>query len=345
MSRFAIFMVVLLLVSAPVFYFIVTGFYTEDLREAAELAGIPQSEFDLEEDTIIGLVLQILAIVIILALAIFLIMRLVPSRLWQPFYKTMGVLESFRVEDGKVPQFESTNVKEFAELNNTLTRILSQSTRSYQVQKQFTENASHELQTPLAIIQGKLDLLLQDPSMTDHQARLVEDIYHEAHHMSLLNRNLLLLARIENAQYQLADRVDLSRKLADLLPSLRLLASGLTIRTQIEPSAECIACNEVLLESMLKNLVVNSVRHNHPGGDILISLNNNELLVSNTSDEPSLDAAHLFERFHQVANERKGNGLGLAIVKSICDYHGWTIAYAHQDGRHEFRLVMRKKQP
>lgn len=179
---------------------------------------------------------QILVIVVLLALAIFFIMRLVPSKLWRPFYRTMGVLERFRIEEGRSPQFEATEVKEFAELNATLSRLMEQSVRSYQVQKQFTENASHE----------------------------------------------------------------------------------------------------VLLESMLKNLVVNAVRHNHPGGDILLTLCDGRLVVSNTSDEPPLDTHHLFERFRQSTPSRKGNGLGLAIVKSICDYHGWRITYAHRSGRHEF---------
>lgn len=344
MSRFAIYMVALLLLSAPIFYFIVTGFYTEDLTEAAQLAGIPPSEFDLEEDTIIGLVFQILSIVVILAVAIFLIMRLVPAKLWQPFYQTMHVLERFRVEAGQAPRFDNTAVKEFAELNDTLTRILSQSVRSYQVQKQFTENASHELQTPLAIIQSKLDLLLQDTDLTDRQAQLIETIYHEAHHMSQLNRNLLLLARIENAQYQRTDRTDLAAKLSALLPSLQLLAGSITIHMQTENSGQLLLdCNEVLLESMLNNLVVNAVRHNRPDGEIVIELHGHELLVSNTSNEPPLDATRLFERFHQTAHQRKGNGLGLAIVKSICDYHEWTISYTHKDAHHQFRVVFPQK--
>lgn len=135
MSRFAVFMVAILIVSTPVFYLIVTNFYAEDLMEAAQLAGIPADDLDIKEDTIIGLVFQIVAIVVIIGLSIFLIMRLVPAKLWQPFYETMRRLSLFHVEDGTVPQFAPTSTKEFAELNVTLTRILSQSVKSYQVQK------------------------------------------------------------------------------------------------------------------------------------------------------------------------------------------------------------------
>lgn len=254
------------------------------------------------------------------------------------FYETMRRISRFHVEDGVVPQFEATSTKEFAELNATLTRILSQSVRSYQVQKQFTENASHELQTPLAVIQGKLDLLLQDPNLTDRQALLMQDIYHEVNHISQLNRNLLLLARIENAQYQRADRVVLSEKINILLPSLQILAGDLAIRTHMATHEE-LTCNEVLLESMLRNFVVNAVRHNHKGGEITIKLDKDRLTIVNTSDEPALDASRIFERFYQSGSARKGNGLGLAIVKSICDYHGWTVAYSFEKGCHLFSVA------
>lgn len=123
MMRFAAFMVVLLVVSAPLFYFIVTDFYTEDLREAALAAGIPRAELDLEADTIMGLVIQVMAIVVILGLSIFLIMRLVPAKLWRPFHSTLDVLSRFKVEDGHAPVFGRTDTKELAQLNDTLTRI------------------------------------------------------------------------------------------------------------------------------------------------------------------------------------------------------------------------------
>lgn len=344
MTRFAAFMVVLLVVSAPLFYLIVTDFYAEDLREAAEAAGLTQEELDLEEDTAIGLVFQLLAVVGIFAASLFLVMRLVPGKLWRPFYRTLDALAHFRVERGEVPQFEPSTTREFASLNDTLARILTQSVRSYQVQKEFTENASHELQTPLAIVQGKLDLLLQDPDLTDRQAQLLEDIYHEVRHTSRLSRNLLLLARIENAQYRKGAAVCLQDKIRKLPPSLQLLAEGITIRTEglsaiAEPSEEApltLVCNEVLLEAMLSNLVVNAVRHNRAGGEILLAIRGDALEVSNTSDEPALDALRIFDRFHQSGSERKGNGLGLAIVRSICQYHGWTVTYRYAHGRHVF---------
>lgn len=339
MLRFTICMLVLIVLSAPLFYFIVTGYYTEDLREAAKAASMSPTELDLEEDTVMGLVFQILAMVCILGLSVLFIIRMLPKKLWKPFYQTLHTLSQFRVEDGREPQFEPCHTKEFVELNDTLTRILSHSVRSYQIKKQFTENASHELQTPLAIMQGKLDLLLQDADLTDRQAQLMEDVYHEVRHMSQLSRNLLLLARIENAQYKKQEMVCLADKLQQLLPSLQLLADGITIRTDFTDSRLTLTCNEVLLEVALNNLVVNAVRHNRPQGEIILRLKENRLDVVNTSDEPPLDPEHIFKRFYQKSSERKGNGLGLSIVKSICDYHNWTITYRYADKSHCFTIV------
>lgn len=338
MSRFTIFMVTILLLSAPLFYFIITHYYAEDLIRIEASAHIHNPHVDLQQDTVVGLVIQILSMVLILGTTIFLIMRFVPVKLWKPFYDTLHKISHFKVEEGNVPDFATSKVKEFSELNQTLERILSQNVQSYKVQKQFTENASHELQTPLAIVQGKLDLLLQNKDLTLEQAALMQDIYHEIVRMSKLNRNLLFLAKIENAQYKLNVKIDIAEKLQSLIPSLKLLANGINICLNTCGKHLVIDCNEVLLESMISNLVINAVRHNYKDGEIEISLNDFILRVTNTSNEPPLDSAHIFERFYRSSVTQKGNGLGLAIVKSICDYNHWTVNYIYENGRHTFSV-------
>lgn len=335
MSRFSLFVVVLLVLSAPIFYFIVTNFYVEDLQKAVALSGMDFKDFDLEEDTVIGLVWQVLCMVCIFALALFAVMRWMQTKLWRPFYSTLHDLETFKVEEGNVPTFADTDIREFSELNSTLTRILQHAVGSYQVQKQFTENASHELQTPLAIVQGKLDLLMQDGDLTARQAELLQSIYGEINRMSRPNKNLLLLARLENAQYRTDDRVDITEKLNAMLPSLKLLAGDIDVEMECNGAHVVLDCNEVLFESLVSNLFVNAVRHNRAGGRICLRADATSLMVGNTSDETALDCTHLFERFH-IGTNRKGNGLGLSIVKSICTYHGWKVRYEYEDGMHAF---------
>lgn len=90
---------------------------------------------------------------------------------------------------------------------------------SYRVQKEFTENASHELQTPLAIFQSKLDLLLQQQELTESQAEIIQDLYQMTSRISRLNRNLLLLAKIDNAQFAKSENISdfIHRRSATLL--------------------------------------------------------------------------------------------------------------------------------
>lgn len=335
--RLAITIIVMILLSAPLFYFIVVHYYAEDLLRVARLAGVPEGHLDLEWDTLIGLLMQVGLVMLILAIALLGAMRFIPKRLLRPFEDTLSKIKGFRVEKGNVPTFAKTDIKEFAQLNRTLTDLMTASSKSYQVQKEFTENASHELQTPLAVAMSKLDLLIQDPNLTESQAVLAQDIYYEMKRMSALSRSLLLLAKLSNRQFDSGRDINLNKEVETLMPSLLALAGDLDIRLQMDENIT-IKGNGVLLESLISNLFVNAVRHNRHGGYISIRTAENSLIVSNTSDETALDSTHIFERFHQSTDRRDGHGLGLAIVKAICDYHGWTVNYSYSEGIHTFRV-------
>ena len=270
---------------------------------------------------------------------VFLVMRTSPKRLWRPFFVTLGKISGFKVEDGRVPELPRTDIKEFAQLNDVLKRIMTASIQSYNVQKEFMENASHELQTPLAVARGKMDNLMQDPQLTPHQGKELQDIYDQLSHMSRLTRTLLMLSKMENNQYQRLDKVDLPGKIEALMPVWQGLAVGTPLTFEHDGSVTILSCSEALLESMLNNLVVNAIRHSNGQGSISIGIRAGVLRVSNTSDEQALDAKRIFSRFYRSNMSRGGNGLGLAIVKAICDYHKWTVGYGYEDGRHVFSVT------
>lgn len=336
--RFGIYMMVLLLVSAPVFYFIVVGYYAEDLNRVAAMAHVPPSQLDLERDSLMGLFLQISMFVVLLLACSFVVMRVLPKKLWQPFYDTLNQIQTFKVESGVVPQLGVTKVAEFNQLNETLTQIMQKSCNSYKAQKEFTENASHELQTPLAVMQCKLDLLIQDEHLTEQQATIVQDVYRQLRQVSRLDRSLLLLAKLDNNQFRMLDKVSLSNMLDEIRPSLEAISGDIRITIKVV-SDVTLACNEALLKSMIDNLVVNGVRHNKSGGNINIIVMADRLLVENTSTEPPLDATHIFDRFYRADRAGNGNGLGLSIVKSICEYHGWRIWYDYVENQHRFSVI------
>lgn len=239
-------------------------------------------------------------------------------------------------EQAKINLPES-DVTEFVRLNHTLTALMYNSLTSYRTQKEFTENASHELQTPLAVFQSKLDLLLQQPDLTRQQADLMQGLYETSNRLSRLNRNLLLLAKIDNHQYEQMENIGLSDFLDRLLSSQECLMGNIVLHKDFQTSLT-IRANRTLLESLVNNLVVNAVRHNRPNGEISLVLTGRQLTVSNISDELALDGRQVFNRFYRSSEKAKGSGLGLAIVKAVCEYHGWTVCYRYKEGMHCFTI-------
>lgn len=263
-------------------------------------------------------------------------LRFISWRLWKPFDKTLRWMETFRLEDGCVTVFSESHVAEFDRLNRALLLLIHNSLVSYRMQKEFTENALHELQIPLAVFQSKLDLLLQLPGLTARQAELVRGLYENANRLARLNRNLLLLAKIDNRQYQTMEEVDLPELVGDLLPSLESLSGSVSIYKDFQISDLKLRANRTLLESLVNNLVVNAVRHNRPDGMVMVHIIGRQLEVVNTSDEPALNKNLIFRRFYRSSEATKGSGLGLAIVKAVCDYHGWKVSYCYEYGFHSF---------
>lgn len=355
---------ILLVLAAPAFFWLTKNYYAEDMSDLIEAvqAKQPIPANDLEEDVFKGIMIQFGLIAIVLGIALVVTLQLINKRLWRSFDKTLQTIEDFRLEDQQVPSFPQTEIKEFARLNTAITRLTEGNIKSYRMQKEFTENASHELQTPLAVFQSKLDILLQQSdNITESQAAIIQDLYEMTNRLSRLNRNLLLLAKMENNQFSKKEEVDVVEVIQQLLPFLESLAGNLTIKTDfllenhptetIEESRDSkgtderqskgnllIPANRSLLESLLNNLIVNAVRHNKPNGEITITLTSDSLIVSNTSTEKALDANLIFNRFYRPSEKTKGNGLGLAIVKAVCDYHGWKITYHYSkiEKQHSF---------
>lgn len=337
MTQFVVCVSVLFVLAMPIFYWLTKSYYAEDMADLVEAvrAGRNIPVPDLEKDIMVGIMIQYGLITAMLGTGVVLTMRFISRKLWAPFDKTLDELDRFSLEKGRVPALPASDVAEFNRLNDSLRQLMHNSLDSYKAQKEFTENASHELQTPLAIFQSKLDLLLQQQELTESQAEIIQDLYQMTSRLSRLNRNLLLLAKIENAQFAKTEDICLNTFIEDFLPFLESIADGLHIVKDFQRQIT-IKANRSLLESMVNNLVVNAVRHNRPGGSIVIGIKEKGLAVSNTSDEPALDATHIFNRFYRPEQNQNGNGLGLAIVKAVCDYHGWRIAYTYTEGRHCF---------
>lgn len=205
--------------------------------------------------------------------------------------------------------------------------------------KQFTENAAHELQTPMAIIQSKTELLLQNPHLGAQELRQVSAIYAAGNRMSRLNRSLLLLSRIENRQFQTDERIDFSvlvRKQVDWVGDIAE-GKGLTIDLDVQDNISKLS-HTMLAETLVSNLLKNAIRHNVADGQISIRLSAETLEVSNSGKPLQVAPETLFERFKKAEIKSEGSGLGLAIIKQVCEVHRWDVRYLYQEKKHTLRV-------
>lgn len=325
------------ILTAPLFYLITRYFYAEDMIdiiESVERREALPSSFDLEQDIIAGVMIQYLLIFVVIALSLFIAIRFSLRNLWHPFENTLKSMEQFKVSDKKLPTLESGDIKEFSRLNHALTRLMRRNSETYRQQKEFTENASHELQTPLAVMRSRLDLLLQR-NLDRETFDSINELYNANRRMERLNRDLLLLAKIDNDQFVTNTEVDIVSIIRDIADSLTSL--GYKVNTTFSDGQYEITANRTLFESLVNNLAVNALRNS---GQVDVSLTGGKLMVSNPSDNgEALDSSRLFRRFAATPGS-KGNGLGLAIAKAVCDVHRWDIKYDFVSGNHLFIVEM-----
>ena len=326
----------------PVFYRIL---YTEisisDKRFALAVK-VPMIE---AHDLISMLATQYGVIFIIIIVWLSVIYVRTSKYLWKPFYQTLEEMDHFSLQTGKAPQFEKTDIKEFRRLNEQLKKLIKNNLSIYNQQKEFVENASHELQTPLAVFQSQIDTLLQQPDLTEAEMNIIQSLYSTSSRMIRLNKNLLLLAKMDNEQFVQRETFDFVKIFYDRLSPLKELAESNNIKVSVNVnSAFNVHANYILLESLITNLFVNAIRHNSlEKGSINIFIDENRFSICNTGQKDSLNAEKIFKRFSRTSEEKKGNGLGLSIVRQICKLHNWTVEYDFANKQHVFTVFFNSK--
>ena len=308
-----------------------------DIKANGKLFAVTVAKSLERTDVLIHSILLISFSTILLILAAtFIINRILLKRLWKPFYSALNVLKSFKLDKSRPLEFPLTNIDEFAFMNQTLKTTTSQAMKDYSLLKEFTENASHEMQTPLAIIRSKLDLFIQNENLSEDQSRTMQSAYLAVEKLTRLNQSLLLLAKIENNQYAETTTVDIKQKIGEKTEAFHELWQSQDISVNTSLAAATVNMNKELADILLNNLLSNATRHNYSGGFIQIELRSDQLKITNSSRQSQLDQEHLFSRFSKQINSRQQNGLGLSIIKQICDASDFSINYAFGDGKHSF---------
>ena len=267
--------------------------------------------------------------------------QLVLKGVFRPLHRLLDWLHC--IQPGKeVPPLDNpTKIREFRQLSDAALDMGNRSYKAYEEQKQFIENASHELQTPLAIVRGKVELLAESEGMTEQQMEQLDEIYATLGRAVKLNKSLLLLSRIENGQYTEMEDVSVDEILDELLPDLMDIYEHKQVRLirKREEQPFIIRCNHSLAQILVSNLVKNSLLHNREGGELQVLTTPTSLVIKNTGDVP-LDGEKLFRRFyHGMDGKKDSTGLGLAIARSIALSSSLKLTSELQDGMNTFRLV------
>lgn len=289
------------------------------------------------EDTLFYVMLTYSIVILLILSSLFIISNYYSKRLWQPFRDLLQQLEVFELGSAQNIQFSKTDIDEFLRLFNVIENLLERSQTIYKTQKEFVENAAHELQTPLAIMRAKLDNLAQG-EINHQDAASIEALNNALERLTHLNKNILLLSRIENDQYPLNDTIVISEAVKDHCEFLteQINSLHITLKTSFNEDFT-IETNKALFEICLSNLLTNAIKHNHSNGSIFISVSKNTLQISNSSALSALNVNHLFSRFQKNHNSN-GNGLGLSISKKIADLNHWKIEYRYDQNLHHFSI-------
>lgn len=293
-------------------------------------------ESKVETEDLVKIIFGItLAVILLLLLVLFITNRLILNRLWQPFHNLMKELRLFNVADNKDIPDLNTTIDEFRELNQSVISMSTRVKKDYKELKTFTENASHELLTPIAVINSKLDTLIQTDNFSQQQSKLLNDLYSAVSRLTRLNQSLLLLVKIENHLIGRRQSINLREALDEILVQFEEIFQDKDLKINYELADKELQANPYLVDVLLNNLLSNAIRHNYKGGIINIKLTNEHLIIQNTGENSPLQSDQIFIRF-QKSSDSEGSGLGLTISQQICENLNFTLSYGFEGTYHTF---------
>lgn len=313
------------------------------LKSFVEINGEPyvltiETNVEESDETFAAVAVITLLFFIILIIGFILLNRSIATKTWQPFYQTLSSLKSFELSKDSSIHLPKMDIQEFQEMNQSLLQLVKNNVDAYQSQKNFTENASHELQTPIALLKSKMDLLIQQKDLSPEISKILSSIEAPLARLSRINKNLLVLAKVENHQYTDIEALDIKEYLESSIGLFEdyLEEKQLQLSNNLEQSI-IVNANSFLIETLIHNLLSNAIKHTLKGGQISVSYQDQTLQIINSGKE-SLDRSKLFERFSTTSKDKVSSGLGLAIIQEISNKCGWQVNYHFENGFHVFSV-------
>jgi signal transduction histidine kinase len=273
-----------------------------------------------------------------------LINYLIAKRLWRPFYNSVKIAERFDIQSDKLLELPKTDINEFIKLNEVLENMTRKMRDDYLNLKEFGENASHEIQTPLAVMRSKTDLLMQQKNLNKDSLTLIKSINEAITKLFKLNQGLLLISKIENKVFHEKKKVSLKQITVNGLDNYKEIMQLKKIKVEMDASDEALVeMNDMLAEVLISNLLSNAVRFNINGGFIKCHIDIMFLIITNSGLAMITNPEDLFKRFHKNSDNPQSVGLGLSIVKEIAESYGMNITYTCINDVHEIKLQYRQR--
>lgn len=289
------------------------------------------------EDLLLSIFWHIVALYVILTLSILAVTALIFNYSMRPLYRLLGWLDNYHLGNGTGDLPMCTNIHEFKKLTESARSTIDRAEKYFDRQKQFIGNASHELQTPLAVLGTRIEWMIDNTTLTEEQFAELTKMRQSLHRLSRLNRTLLLISKIENAQFNDRKDIDLVELINNEIEIYKEIYADKEIGCSTELPVRFIASmDESLATTLVTNLIKNAFLHTANGGNINITIKRGALTVSNSGEE-ALDATRLFDRFY-TSGKSGSTGLGLALAKSIADFYRFKLEYSFAEGRHRFSV-------
>lgn len=297
-----------------------------------------------EEDELLeDLLLALLGLYVMLVISILVVNHFLLKRIWKSFHAILANLKNFKLGTGARIKSVSSPIDEFKTLAKEVEEMLQRNEMIYSSQKQFIENASHELQTPLAISINKLELFAENNTLPDEQMIEIGKITDTLNRLVRLNKSLLMLSKIENQQFSDEEPINFNELIRQLADDFSDLADFKKVTITIEETASLqFNMNKGLATALASNLLKNALIHNYQGGSVEFIINEHDFIISNSGTASSLNPEIIFNRFYRLTNTNESTGLGLAIVKSITNTYSISIAYTF-NGNHQLKIIFPKK--
>lgn len=285
----------------------------------------------------------LIALFATLLIAILVINIWVFRRSMKPFYQLLNWLDKYRLGQENEPLDISTDTSEFRKLNETVKRYASHSEEIYRQQKLFIGNASHEIQTPLAVCQNRIEMLMEDELLSEEQLNELAKTYQTLEYVSKLNKSLLLLSKIDNSQFVDSANVCINELVHRYMDDYQEVYDYKEIKITLNEKENFhLLINETLASMLITNLLKNAYVHNNEHGTIQIEIGKDYIIFSNSGDLQPLDEKRIFERFYQGKKKEGTTGLGLAIVAAICRQCSLAVSYRFVNNMHEFHVTNNK---